>query len=196
MTRLLLVRHAPTPETGKKLTGRLPGVALGATGEERARATAEALAATSVTAVATSPVQRCRETAEIVGAPHGLAPVVEPGLEEVDFGTWQGRTLTSLGKLKAWETVQRTPSRFRFPDGESFVEVQARAVDAVERLAAEHRKETVVACSHADVIKLVVAHYLGMPLDLFQRLVIGPASVTRLLLPPGGSPVVASVNGA
>ncbi len=194
MARVLLLRHAPTPETGKKLTGRLPGVGLGSRGEAIAAVAAESLAHSDPAVVVTSPVQRCAETAEFVARPHDLDPVVEAGLEEIDFGAWQGRTLNSLAKLKTWETVQRTPSRFRFPDGETFAEAQLRAVDAIERLAASHRKATVVACSHADVIKLVLAHYLGMPLDLFQRLDVRPASVSELALAPGLDPRVVSIN--
>jgi probable phosphomutase (TIGR03848 family) len=193
MTRFVLVRHAPTPETGTKLTGRLPGVALGPAGEELARATAAALAGAKPAAIVTSPVQRCVETARIIGEPHGLHPTVDDGFAEVDFGRWQGRTLSSLRKLKAWRSVQLAPSRFRFPEGESFVEVQARAVDALERLAG--RQETVVVCSHADVIKLILSLHLGQPLDAFQRIGIAPASISVLDLEPGFPARVVSING-
>lgn len=195
MARIILVRHAPTPETGRKLTGRLPGVGLAEPGVSIAEGARDALAGTAIWRVVTSPVQRCVETATIVGAPHGLEPIVERGLEEVDFGRWQGRTLASLAKLKAWRTVQVAPSRFTFPDGEAFVDVQTRAVAAVEALAVEARKRTVVACSHADVIKLVLAHYLGQPLDLFQRIGVSPASISVVDLAPGAPAHVVQING-
>ncbi len=193
MTRFVLVRHAPTPETGAKLTGRLPGVGLGPAGEELARATASALADLKPRAIVTSPVQRCVETAGIIAEHHRVAPTVDDGFEEVDFGRWQGRTLASLRTLKAWRAVQLAPSRFRFPDGESFVEVQARATDALERLAG--RAGTVIVCSHADVIKLIISHHLGQPLDAFQRIGIGPASISVLDLEPGLPGRVVAVNG-
>lgn len=193
MTRIVLVRHAPTPETGRRLTGRTGGVALGPDGEHVAAAARDALSGLRPTAIVTSPVQRCRETAAIIAEPHGLDPFVDEGLSEVDFGRWQGRTLASLRRLKAWTSVQVAPSRFRFPDGESFVEVRARATAAVERLAAA--KGTVIACSHADVIKLVISHHLGQPLDAFQRIGVAPASISVLDLEPGLPGRVISVNG-
>lgn len=194
MVRLLLVRHAPTPETGRRLTGRLPGVSLGETGLGIARRLGERLASVRVTAVYASTLERTWETAEAVAAPHRLEPVPHDGLMEVDFGRWTGRTLTSLARLKTWTTVQLAPSRFRFPDGESPLEVQARAVAACEEVAARHRRGVVVLVSHADVIKMVVSHYLGQPLDLFQRIGVAPASVSVLDLPPSGPPRLVALN--
>ena len=141
----------------------------------------------------TSPIERTLETARIVAARRQLKPIIEEGLVEMDFGSWTGRTLKSLRRTKLWEVVRNTPSRARFPNGESFAEAQVRAVAAVERIAAEADRGTAAAVSHADVIKLVLAHYLGQPLDLFQRLVIFPASVSEIILGPG-PPAVASVN--
>ncbi len=194
MARLILVRHAPTPETGTKLTGRLPGVSLGPAGREVAEQTAERLAACRPAAVYTSPIARTRETAEIVAARHGLTPVVEEGIQEVDFGTWQGRSLAQLRRLKLWRQVITTPSQVRFPDGESFPEMQTRAVEACNRLAAAAGSKTIIAVSHADVIKAIVAHYLGQPLDLFQRIAIAPASVSIVHVPRQGAPMVETVN--
>lgn len=194
MARLLLIRHAPTPETGSKLTGRLPGVSLGGSGREMAARTADRLTDVKLSAVYASPIERTWETAEVIGARHGLAPVPEDGLLEVDYGRWAGRTLKSLSKLKAWWTVQLTPSRMTFPEGESLADAQRRAVAACERLAASHGKETVALVSHSDVIKAIVSHYLGQPLDLFQRIVISPASVTVIDVPRQGIPMVVAVN--
>ena len=118
---------------------------------------------------------------------------VDKGLLECDFGDWTGGKLADLRKRPEWSTVQRFPSGFRFPGGESFSEMQQRMVSTVERLAAEHRGQTVVAVSHADPIKAAMAHWLGTHLDLFQRIVVSPCSVSAVLLSPGG-PVVLAVN--
>lgn len=194
MATIHLVRHAPTPETGTKLTGRLPGVGLDERGRAIARSAADALASAKLAAVYTSPIQRCLDTAEVVAAPHRLTPQVVDDVQEVDFGRWQGRTLASLRRLKAWEHVVRTPSRFRFPGGETLLEAQRRAVAAVEELAANHPNDQIAVCSHADIIKAVASHYLGQPFDLFQRIVIAPASITTLHLPRQGPPMVLGVN--
>ena len=194
MTRILLVRHAPTPETGDRLTGRAPGVTLDRRGRQAARAAAEALAGLDIEAVYSSPIERTMETAVLVARPHDVQPVVEPGLTEMDFGRWTGQTLDSLRRLGAWQSVQLTPSRFRFPDGESFAEAQHRSVASVERIARMHEGKTVVAVSHADIIKLVVAHYLGQALDLFQRLRISTASISELRIDGAQPPAVVSIN--
>lgn len=194
MARLLLIRHAPTPETGTKLTGRLPGVSLDERGTAIAEATAQRLAGVKIRAIHASPIERTWETAAAIARPHGLDPIRNEGFLEVDYGSWSGRTLKSLYKLKAWKTVQMTPSRMVFPDGEAIATAQARAVAACEALAGAHRKEIVAVVSHADIIKAIVAHYLGSPLDQFQRIGITPASVSVLDLPSGGVPRVAAVN--
>lgn len=194
MARILLVRHAPTPETGTRLTGRLPGVSLGARGIEDARAVARRLADLKLAAVYSSPIERTWETAAEIAGVHGLEPIPEDGLLEVDYGAWSGRTLKSLYRLKAWRTVQLTPSRMTFPGGESLLDAQARAVAAVERISARHPRATVVAVTHADVIKAVLAHHLGAPLDQFQRIGASPASVSVIELPVEGPPRVVAVN--
>lgn len=194
MARLLLIRHGPTPETGRRLTGRLPGVGLDEAGRGAAERTATRLADVRLRAVYSSPIERTWETARIIAAPHRLQPVADDGLLEVDYGSWSGRTLQSLYRLKAWRTVQVTPSRMRFPDGEALADAQRRAVDTCERLAASHGNAIIALVSHSDIIKGVVGHYLGQPLDLFQRLDIAPASVSVVDIPRQGIPVVAAVN--
>lgn len=166
---------------------------MGEEGAAAAQRTADRLAELSVRAVFTSPIERTLETARIVADRHGLQPTVEEGLVEMDFGSWTGRTLKSLRRTKLWGVVQNAPSRARFPEGESFVEAQARAVAAVERIASGAGRGTAVAVSHADVIKLILAYYLGQPLDLFQRLVIHPASASEVIL-GSGPPAVGFVN--
>jgi probable phosphomutase (TIGR03848 family) len=191
---IVLVRHATTAATGKRLGGWTPGVHLDEAGVAQAERTAAHLAELPVAAVYTSPLERTRETARIVARPHGLRPRTRRGLGEVDYGEWTDQPLAKLRKRTLWRAIQTTPSRVTFPGGESIRAAQARAVDAVEALADEHAGEVVVAVSHADVIKAVVAHYLGMPLDTFQRLVIDPASTTVLALSTDGPPVVLRCN--
>jgi probable phosphomutase (TIGR03848 family) len=194
MGRVLLVRHAPTPETGKMLTGRLPGVFLDERGLEAARATAERLSGVKLRAVYSSPIERTWETAWEIARPRGLEPVREDGVIEVDYGDWSGRTLKSLYPLKAWRTVQITASRMTFPNGENLADAQRRAVAAIDRLARAHPRDTVAVVTHADIIKSVVAHHLGTPLDLFQRIGVSPSSVTVIDIPKEGAPTVVAVN--
>ena len=151
MARLLLIRHAPTAETGTRLTGRLAGVGLDAKGVEAAERLAAALADVALAAIYTSPLRRCQETARIVAAPKAIRPVQRRALIEVDYGEWTGRTLTSLQRTKLWRSVAITPSRVRFPGGESLVEVQARAAEACGALAAAHVGATIALVTHGDV---------------------------------------------
>ena len=192
MTRILLVRHAPTSETGTHLTGRIPGVSLGAAGEEAARAAAQQLANLDLAAVYSSPIDRTLETASIIARSHELTPILEPGVTEIDFGSWTGKRLESLRRLKQWKTVQSKPSTFRFPEGESFLEAQERAVESVKRIAQERGEGIVVVVSHSDIIKLIISYFLDQPLDSFQRLRISTTSISELQL--NGVPVVTSIN--
>lgn len=191
---IVLVRHATTAATGKRLGGWTPGVHLDEAGRAQAEATAERLARVRVAAVYSSPLERTQDTARIVARPHGLRVRTRRGLGEVDYGEWTDRPLGQLRRRKLWPVIQATPSRVTFPGGESIRAAQSRAVDATESLAAEHPGEVVVCVSHADIIKAVVAHHLGMPLDTFQRLVISPASITVLALPAGAAAVLLTIN--
>jgi probable phosphomutase (TIGR03848 family) len=193
-TTLVLLRHATTAATGTRLGGWKPGVHLDAGGRAQAEAAARRLARLPVTAVYSSPLERTRETAAVVARSHGLRVRVDRDLGEVEYGDWTDRPLSRLRRLSAWRVVQRTPSRMAFPGGGTIRGAQARAVDATERLAAAHPGGTLVLVSHADVIKAVVAHHLGMGLDLFQRLVVSPASSTVLLLPDGEHPLLLGLN--
>jgi probable phosphomutase (TIGR03848 family) len=193
-TVVLLVRHARTPSTGRVLPGRAPGLHLSDAGRGEADGVAARLARLrTVGAVYASPRERARETAEPIARARRLAVRVEPGLDECDFGRWTGAALKTLRKTPEWRVVQRYPSGFRFPDGESFTEMQARITAAIGRLVARHPGETIVAVSHADPIKAAVAHALGIHLDLFQRIVVAPASLTVIAYRNDG-PVVLTVN--
>jgi probable phosphoglycerate mutase len=193
-TTIVLLRHATTAATGKRLGGRTPGVHLDPPGREQARAAARRLASLQVAAVYASPLERTRETAAEVARTHGLRVRIERGILEVDYGDWTDRPLAQLRRLALWRTVQQAPSRVTFPGGESIRAAQQRAVEATERIAAAHAGGTVVLVSHADVIKAIVAHHLGMGLDLFQRIVISPASSTVLVLPEGSTPALLTLN--
>jgi len=191
---VLLVRHGQTPTTGKTLPGRAKGLHLAETGVAQAEAVAQRLAPLKrVDAVYASPLERTRETAKPIGAARGVRVAIDRGLLECDFGEWTGGELKVLSKLPAWTTVQRYPSGFRFPGGESFAEMQTRITGALATLVERHAGGVVVAVSHADPIKAAVAHALGTHLDLFQRIVISPCSVTAISYGSAG-PVVLTVN--
>lgn len=196
MTTILLVRHATTAATGSRLGGWTPGVHLDEAGVRQAEATAALLAGTGsdVAAVYASPLERTQDTAKVIAKALGLRVRTRRGLGEVDYGDWTDRPLGQLRRRKDWQVIQQTPSRFTFPGGESIRAAQARVVEQLEALAADHAKDTVVAVSHADIIKAAVAHFCGMPLDTFQRLVVQPASVTTLLLAEGAAPVLLGLN--
>lgn len=193
MTTVFLVRHGLTPETGRKLSGWTPGVHLNDDGLAQADAAAEYLKTVPLKAVYSSPIDRAMETARVIAAHHNLQVKVRRGIGEVEYGTWTDRSFKTLRRTKLWEVVQRWPSGTRFPEGESLVEVQTRAVREVEGIREEHPKDAVCCVSHADVIRLVAAHYLGMHIDLYQRIVISPASVTTVGFGPTG-PVVLALN--
>jgi probable phosphomutase (TIGR03848 family) len=191
---VLLVRHGQTSTTGSVLPGRAAGLHLADKGRAQADAVAARIAGVKgVTSVYSSPLERTRETAAPIARSVGVRARISRGLLECDFGSWTGRKLADLMKLPEWRAVQTTPSMFRFPDGESFVEMQHRIVGELEELVARHPGERIVCVSHADPIKAAVAHFAGTHLDLFQRTVISPCSVTPLLLGVG-PPVVLAVN--
>lgn len=195
-TLVLLVRHGRTPTTGQVLPGRAKGLHLADEGLAQAQRAAErigALGPRRVTAVYASPLERTRETAAPIAKALGQRVRINRGLIEADFGSWTGRKLGELARLPEWQQVQRYPSGFRFPEGESFAQMQERACDTVRSLVQAHPGETIVAVSHADPIKAIVADAMGTHLDLFQRIVVGPCSISAILYASSG-PVVLSVN--
>jgi len=193
-TTILLVRHGQTPTTGKVLPGRAKGLSLADAGRAQAEIAAERIGALKrVDAIYSSPLERAKETAAPIAKACRLRTRVSRGLFECDFGEWTGAELKKLMKLPEWETVQRSPSTFRFPGGESFLEMQTRMVSTLDALRVKHPGGTIVCVSHADTIKAAVAHAMGTHLDLFQRIVISPASVSAIVW-SGGGPVVLAVN--
>jgi probable phosphoglycerate mutase len=193
-TLVLLVRHGQTPTTGKLLPGRAPGLHLAEAGIQQAQRAAERIAELSrVDAIYASPLERARETAAPIAAARGLKVQIDKGLLECEFGDWTGAELKKLMKLPEWGTVQRAPSTFTFPNGESFTAMQTRMVTAIDRLRARHPGGVVVCVSHADPIKAAVAHAMGTHIDLFQRIVIGTCSISAIAY-GHGAPVVLTVN--
>ena len=192
---MLLVRHGQTPTTGAVLPGRAKGLQLSDDGREQAEAAAQRIAPfkEKIAAVYASPLERTKQTAAPIAKAVGKRVRADRGLLEADFGEWTGAELKALRKKPEWRQVQWYPSGFRFPGGESFAEMQTRAVTAVQRLVAAHPGHAVVAVSHADPIKAIVAHAMGAHLDLFQRIVVSPCSVTAILYSTSG-PVVLCVN--
>ncbi len=172
MPLLLLIRHGENEfvKTGK-MAGQLPGVHLNERGRKQAAELAEALKQVPLKAIYSSSLERAVETAEPIAEGRKLEIQLRPQFMDNDIGKWQGRTLKQLSRLKKWKIVQQAPSRFTFPEGESFLETQMRIVSTLDEIAASHKPKDIVAVVfHADPIKLAVAHYLGMPLDHFQRL--------------------------
>lgn len=193
-TLVLFVRHGQTPTTGKTLPGRAPGLHLSADGIAQANVAAERISAVKkIAAIYASPLERTRETAAPIAKALNLKIKANSGLLECDFGTWTGKQLDKLRKLPEWETVQRSPSTFRFPKGESFTEMQNRIVNAVDTICKNHPGQTVVCVSHADPIKAALAHATGTHIDLFQRLVVSPCSVSAVAYTASG-PIVLTVN--
>ncbi len=195
MTTVLLIRHGENNMVGKRLAGRLPGVHLNKKGREQAEQLAEVLCKAPIKAIYSSPLERAVETAEPLAKLLNLEILPAPGLVELAYGDWQGKTLKQLGRRKLWKVVQEKPSEMRFPNGESFVEVRDRVVAEIERIAAAHEENDLVATfSHGDIVRLAVAHFLGMPLDLFQRLAANPASISVIHFNAKGKPFIAHVN--
>ena len=194
-TLVLLVRHGQTPTTGSVLPGRARGLHLSDAGKEQAVAVAERIApfGDRVAAVYASPLERTKETAAPIASALGQKVRIERGLLEADFGEWTGSELKKLMKLPEWRAVQHRPSTFTFPGGESFAAMQLRIWDTLQRLAGAHPGKVVVAVSHADPIKAAVAQAMGCHLDLFQRIVVSPCSVTAVVYGDSG-PTVLAVN--
>jgi probable phosphomutase (TIGR03848 family) len=181
---VVLLRHARSVANGSgRLAGRTPGVALDESGQRQAAALVDRFAAVPLAGIVSSPLTRCQLTVAPLADAHGLTPVPEDGLSEVDYGAWTGRELKDLLKEPLWTVVQQYPSAAVFPDGEALAHVQARAVAAVRahdlRFSTEHGADAVwLLCSHGDVIKAILADALGQHLDSFQRIVVNPASVS------------------
>ncbi len=204
---IILVRHGEsTANAAGVLAGRDDAVELteqGLTQVREARDLIPELAGERRAAVFSSPIRRCRMTADALLAPHAPHPAytVLEDLSEVDYGEWTGRRIRDLLEEPLWETVRSAPSRARFPGGESLAEVAVRSRTALETACEQAREagaRSAILVSHGDVIKLILAHALGMEVDRFQRIAVAPASVSRLAVGRAGSvpPMTVTMLGA
>ena len=196
MTTIILVRHGENDWVKKhRLAGWIEGIHLNENGRQQAAAAAERLAPLPVKAIYSSPVLRCQETADFIATTLNLPVHLLETVGEVRYGEWEGKKIKKLAKKKEWFTVQFFPSRMKFPGGDSLRGVQMRGVEAIETLAQSHDdQDIIVVVSHADLIKLVLAYYLGVHIDLFQRIIVSPASVSVLHLSGNGMVRVGRIN--
>lgn len=192
MSDVLLIRHGLCDTVGRSIAGRFPGTPLNPTGVHQARGLAERLKALPIEAVYSSPQDRTRETAGPLAELLGLPVRISPGLDELDFGAWTGRTLDALRDDPEWRRFNTERGSTRIPGGETMGEVVARATAELSRIASEHPEALVAAVTHGDVIRALLAAYAGMPLDCMLRLEVAPASVSAVRL--GSEPLVLAVN--
>jgi probable phosphomutase (TIGR03848 family) len=185
VTVLLLIRHGHTPTAGKILTGWQKGVHLTDDGRRQAEALVGRLDGVRLAAIYSSPLERCRETAGPLAAARGLEIRVRRDLIETDYGDWAGRSIRQLTRTTLWRTLRRSPSAIRFPGGESLRDVQTRAVDAALSIAVDHARGTVALVTHADPVRMILAHFAGMHLDQFERLSVEPCSVSAVAVEDG-----------
>lgn len=195
-TTVLLIRHGQNEWVKRhKLAGLHPGVHLDKRGQREARAVGRRLVASKMVlhALYAGPLERTIETARGIAEAVNLPVIPCPGLTEVDCGDWTNQNLADLAQTPLWPVIQHYPSNAHFPNGESLYEMQTRAVHTINQLVGRHPGQTIVLVSHADIIKSAVAHYLGMHLDMFQRITISPASITTIIF-TGMRPVIQTLN--
>jgi len=193
LTLVLLIRHALTDTAGKKLTGWDPGVHLNERGRQQAEALAERLAPLPIRAIYSSSLERCVETATPLARAKGSSVETLETLRDVHYGAWTGRNIAPLRKTKLWSKLVASPGDARFPQGETLRETQARIVAEVSAIVDRHPRQLIAVFSHADPIKLALAHYLGLHIDLFNRVVVAPASVSAVAV-TSGAPFVLRIN--
>jgi probable phosphoglycerate mutase len=182
-----------TDLTDKRLVGRTAGVHLSKLGAEQAHGLVARLHGVPLAAIYSSPLDRSLETAAPLAADRGLEVMQDAGLTEVDYGAWSGQEFKQLRKTNLWNRLQLRPADARFPDGEAVREAQARIMGSLETIVNRHPRDCVAAFSHSDMIKFAVAHLAGIHLDLFQRLVVSPASVTAIVV-SGAAPALVRLN--
>ena len=192
MPTLLLIRHGENDYLKKnKLPGRIPGIQLNIRGQEQAAEIARTLSQLPIKAIYSSPLERAVETAKPLAMSLGLGIQLRPDLTDTDVGQWAGRSWRVLGRTRLWKVIQKTPSQFQFPGGETFVQTQQRVVSTLDAIASTHADELIAVVFHADPIKLAVAYYLGLSLDNFQRLTVHTGSVTIMKMDASGAKLLA-----
>jgi broad specificity phosphatase PhoE len=185
VTTFLLIRHAMCDPVGRSIAGRTRGIHLNDAGRAQAARLVERLAGVALDAVYSSPRERALETAEPLARDRRLRPCVADAFDEIDFGAWTGNTLADLEGAEEWVRFNRLRSIARIPGGEQMLEVQSRAVGALEAMRRAHPRGRCAVVSHGDVIRGTVGHFMGIPLDLMQRLDIAPASLSVLHITDG-----------
>lgn len=190
MTRLLLIRHAHHDYVGKAIAGWLPGVSLSKMGRKQAAALPARLAGAGITAICSSPLERAMETAAPLAADLGLPVETREGLREINFGEFTGRTMADLDGDPAWHHFNLHRGSARAPGGEMMLETQARMIAELEQIRRAYSGGVAAVFSHGDVIRAAVLHYAGIPLDLYQRIEIHPASVSVIDLFPAGPRII------
>jgi probable phosphomutase (TIGR03848 family) len=194
MATLFLIRHGLTAQTGRILYGRTAGVPLDARGSAQAEDLVRRFEGVRLTAIYSSPLERCVSTVEPLANAQRLQIVPREDLIEMEAGSWTGRSLAQLRRQKRWSTLISSPTAFAFPGGgEAFVEALARAVNELERIARRHRRGRVAIATHGDIVRILMTHLAGSPLDEFQRIVVDPASVSVVQL-DGSTPRVLLLN--
>jgi len=194
MIRFLLIRHALTDAVGRFFAGRLPGIHLNETGREQARRLAKRLEPVPLTAIVSSPLERALETAAPIAVPRGLEVEVNAALTEIDIGEWTGREFTALDSSTEWQLYNRIPSLTTPPGGESLLDVQHRAVKAILALHGRFENGSIAVVSHGDVIRAILLHCLGMPIDCLDRFKVSPARISIVDFNKGSVKVL-QVNG-
>jgi probable phosphoglycerate mutase len=190
MTTVLLIRHGLNDWVGKRLAGRTPDVHLNEQGRKQAQMLVSVLKDLTIDSIYSSPLERAIETAKPLALAKELPVICNENLQEIDFGEWQGKTIKQLRKLKLWKLVHQEPEKFRFPGGESFVEAQLRLSSVIETFFSNHPEDEIVACfSHSDSIRLILAHFLGLPLQNFHKITIDTASISVLYRKAGQTSV-------
>ena len=194
MTSFLLIRHGLTDAVGKVMVGQSAGVHLNSVGLDQAAGLPARLGDVPIAAIYASPLERTRETAQAIADARGLGVEIEPRFLEVDFGGWTGRRFADLASDPHWQLYNAFRGVTRPPDGESLLDVQQRAVAALFELQALHPNDVVAVVSHADTLRAVLLHFLGMPVDFVQRLELSPARISVLQV-GAAAPHVLQMNG-
>jgi probable phosphoglycerate mutase len=193
LTTFLLIRHGLTDAVGHRITGRLPGVPLNATGRRQAAELPDRLSKWKIQAIYSSPLQRAQETATPVAERFSLPICIEPAFSEFDFGQWSGMPVSELDERDDWKMFCKFRSSTRAPGGELITEVQTRVITALANLSRKHPEQIVAVFSHADAIKAALLHFLPAPLDNIHRIEVYPASINVVRLYEWG-PVIAGMN--
>jgi broad specificity phosphatase PhoE len=189
-TTFHLVRHGEHDRVDRTLCGRMPGVVLNARGNEQARAAGRRLATLRPLRILTSPLERARGTADIIGEETGCPVEAAEALQEIDCGEWTGKAFDELHKDPRWKDWNEARAVTRPPGGEMMIEVQARAARYIESLRRLYDSARLILVSHSDVIKAAILFHIGLSLDLFSRIEVAPGSISTLVIGDWGARVV------